>query len=190
LCHNPWHCSNDFFKLARRFPGKDTQLEGHELKQNAGLGSLLRRLHAFVHDYIGLEGFYFTMAAGRFVQRGRRLTFAAAGHSPGNSYLNRSLRLLDSRSAILGSLADVSPSESVDEIDLTSGDRLVLYTDGFIDVFNKRDEMLGIEGLEELVRRSAKRPLPEMKQAILDGVSAWRHGPLTDDMSLVIVELR
>jgi serine phosphatase RsbU (regulator of sigma subunit) len=57
-------------------------------------------------------------------------------------------------------------------------------------VFNKRDEMLGVEGLEELVRRSAKRPLQEMKQAILDGVSAWRHGPLTDDMSLVIVELR
>jgi hypothetical protein len=29
-----------------------------------------------------------------------------------------------------------------------------------------------------------------MKQAILDGVSAWRHGALTDDMSLVIVEVR
>ena len=29
-----------------------------------------------------------------------------------------------------------------------------------------------------------------MKQAILDGVAEWRHGPLTDDMSLVLVELR
>lgn len=162
----------------------------HELKRNTGLGSLLGRLHAFVHDYIGLDGFYFTMAAGRFVQRGRRLTFAAAGHPPAILISNGTLRLLDSRSAILGSLADVSPSGSVDEIDLTSGDRLVLYTDGFIEVFNKRDEMLGVEGLEELVRRSAKRTLQEMKQAILDGVSAWRHGALTDDMSLVIVEVR
>jgi sigma-B regulation protein RsbU (phosphoserine phosphatase) len=78
----------------------------------------------------------------------------------------------------------------VDEIDLTSGDRLVLYTDGFTEVFNERDEMLGEEGFAELVRRSAKRPLQEMKQAILDGVAAWRQGPHTDDMSLVIVELR
>jgi hypothetical protein len=49
---------------------------------------------------------------------------------------------------------------------------------------------LGVEGLEGLVRQSAKRALPEMRQAIIDGVAAWRHGPLADDLSLVIVELR
>jgi sigma-B regulation protein RsbU (phosphoserine phosphatase) len=162
----------------------------HELRRNAGLGSLLQHLHTFVRDYIGLDGFYFTMAAARFVQRGRRLTFAAAGHPPAILISNDSIRLLNSQSAILGSLTDVTASKSVDEIDLTSGDRLVLYTDGFTEVFNERDEMLGEEGFAELVRRSAKRPLQEMKQAILDGVAAWRHGPHTDDMSLVIVELR
>jgi len=162
----------------------------HELERNAGLGTLLRRLHTFVHKDIGVQGFYFTMAAGRFVRRGRRMTFAAAGHPPTMLVSDSGLRLLDSQNAILGCLADVTPSESVDEIELNSGDRLVLYTDGFIEVFNKRDEMLGIEGLEELVRRAAKKTLPYMKQAILDGVAAWRHGALTDDMSLVIVEIR
>jgi sigma-B regulation protein RsbU (phosphoserine phosphatase) len=162
----------------------------HELRRNAGLGSLLQHLHAFVRDYIGLDGFYFTMAAARFVQHGRRLTFAAAGHPPAILISNDSIRLLDSQSAILGSLPDVTASKSGDEIDLASGDRLVLYTDGFTEVFNELDEMLGEEGFAELVRRSARRPLQEMKQAILDGVAAWRHGPHTDDMSLVIVELR
>jgi sigma-B regulation protein RsbU (phosphoserine phosphatase) len=162
----------------------------HELRRNAGLGSLLQHLHAFVRDYIGLDGFYFTMAAARFVQHGRRLTFAAAGHPPAILISKDSIRLLDSQSAILGSLPDVTASKSGDEIDLASGDRLVLYTDGFTEVFNELDEMLGEEGFAELVRRSARRPLQEMKQAILDGVAAWRHGPHTDDMSLVIVELR
>jgi sigma-B regulation protein RsbU (phosphoserine phosphatase) len=118
------------------------------------------------------------------------LTFAAAGHPPAILVSNGSIRLLDSQSAILGCLVDVPLSESVDEVDLTSGDRLVLYTDGFTEVFNERGEMLGVEGLAELVRLSAKRTLQEMKQAILDGVAAWQQGPLTDDMSLVIVELR
>jgi PAS domain S-box-containing protein len=162
----------------------------HELRRNTGLSRLLGRLHTFVRDYIGIGGFYFTMAAVRFVRRGRRLTFAAAGHPPAILVSNGSIRLLDSQSAILGGLADVTPSESVYEVDLSSGDRLVLYTDGFTEVFNERREMLGVEGLAELVRRSAMRTLQEMKQAILDGVAAWRQGPLTDDMSLVIVELR
>ena len=103
---------------------------------------------------------------------------------------NGGLRRLESQSGVLGCLLDTTPSESVEEIDLTPGDRLVLYTDGFIEVFNQRDEMLGIEGLEDLIRRSAKRTLPDMKQEILQGVAAWRHGPLTDDMSLVLVEIR
>jgi sigma-B regulation protein RsbU (phosphoserine phosphatase) len=118
------------------------------------------------------------------------LTFAAAGHPPAILVSNGSIRLLNSQSAILGSLTDVTASKSVNEIDLTSGDRLILYTDGFTEVFNERDEMLGEEGLAELVRQSAKLSLQEMKQAILDGVATWRHGPHTDDMSLVIVEHR
>jgi len=162
----------------------------HELERNTGPGGLLRRLHTFVRDQIGLQGFYFTAAAGRFAQKGSRMTFASAGHPPTMLVSGGRLRLLESQGAILGCVVDAAPSESVEEIDLTPGDRLVLYTDGFIEVFNERDEMLGVEGLEELVRKSAHKTLPEMKQAILDGVAQWRYGPLTDDMSLVLVELR
>jgi len=162
----------------------------HELEGNIGLGGLLQRLHGFVHEHIGVEGFYFTMAAGRFVQQGRHMTFASAGHPPTMLVSDGTLRRLESQSGVLGCLLDTAPSGSAEEIDLTPGDRLVLYTDGFIEVFNQRDEMLGIEGLEDLIRRSAKRTLPDMKQAILQGVAAWRHGPLTDDMSLVLVEIR
>jgi len=42
----------------------------------------------------------------------------------------------------------------------------------------------GSGGLESRVHGVA-----QMKRAIMDGVAEWRHGPLTDDMSLVLVEL-
>ncbi len=100
------------------------------------------------------------------------------------------VRLLESQNGILGCLAENAPSESVDEIELKSGDRLILYTDGLIEVFNHEEEMLGVEGFSQLVLDSAKLTLPEMRQAILDGVAAWSHGPLVDDVSLVIVEVR
>ena len=162
----------------------------HALERRMGPGTLLRRLHDFVHDRIAVDGFYFTMAAARFSQHGRRVAFAAAGHPPAIIVSNGVLRLLDSQGGILGCLSETAPSESADEIELAPGDRLVLYTDGLVEVFNHHDDMLDVEGLAGLVRQSAERALPEMKQAILDGVTAWRHGPLADDVSLVIVEVR
>jgi hypothetical protein len=50
--------------------------------------------------------------------------------------------------------------------------------------------MFGVEGLEGLVLRSATLALTDMQKSILDGVAAWRHGPLAGNVSLVIVEVR
>jgi PAS domain S-box-containing protein len=162
----------------------------HALERKAGPGTMLRRVHDFVHDRLETDGFYFTMAAVRFTRCGRRATFAAAGHPPAILVSNGRTRLLQSQNGILGCLAETAPTESVDEIELTSGDRLILYTDGLVEVFNNHEEMLGVEGFSQLVLDSAKHKLPEMRQAILDGVAAWSHGPFADDVSLVIVEVR
>ncbi len=162
----------------------------HALERKAGPGIMLRRIHDFVHSHLETDGFYFTMAAMRFSRSGRRATFAAAGHPPAILVSNGCTRLLQSQNGILGCLAETAPTESVDEIELKSGDRLILYTDGLVEVFNYEEEMLGVEGFSQLVLDSAQHKLPEMRQAILDGVAAWSHGPLLDDVSLVIVEIR
>ncbi len=161
----------------------------HALERKTEPNRLLRFLHDFVHDRIPQDGFYFTMAAARFSQCGRRMTFAAACQPPAILVSKGTLRLLDSQNGILGYLSETAPSESMAEIELAPGDRLVLYTDGLVEVFNRSEDMLGVEGLQELVRQSATRALPEMKQAILEGVAAWRYGALADDVSLVIVEV-
>jgi len=162
----------------------------HALELKTAPVGLLQRLHEFVNDRLAQGDFYFTIAAARFRQCGRRMSFAAAGHPPAILVSNGTLRLLSSRNGILGRLPEIAPSASADEIELAPGDRLVLYTDGLVEVFNSSNEMFDIEGLEELVRQSAGRTLPEMKQAIIEGVAAWSHGPLADDVSLVIVEVR
>ena len=162
----------------------------HSLERKAEPDTLLQRLHKFVHDHIAVNGFFFTMSAVRFVQRGRRMTFAAAGQPPAMLVSNGSLRLLDSRSGILGWVSETAESQPAEEIELLPGDRLVLYTDGLVEVFNSLDEMFGVGGLKGLVLQSATLTLPEMQRAILDGVAAWRHGPLPDDVSLVVVEVR
>ena len=135
----------------------------HALERKAEPGVMLRRVHDFVHDRLETDGFYFTMAAVRLSQRGRRMAFAAAGHPPAMLASKGHVRLLDSQNGILGCLSETAPSESADEIDLASGDRLVLYTDGLTEVFNNHDEMLGVEGLAQLVLGAAHLKLSEMR---------------------------
>jgi PAS domain S-box-containing protein len=162
----------------------------HQLERNNDPGTMLQRLHNFVYDHLAADGFCFTMAAARFSHNGRRVTFAAAGHPPAMIVSDGILRMLDSQNGILGCLADTTPSDSANEIDFATGDRLVLYTDGLVEVFNQSHEMLGVKGLVKLVRESATQPLHRMKQVILDGVATWTRGPIADDMSLMIIELR
>ena len=162
----------------------------HALRRKTEPGTLLRELHHFVHTRIAVDGFFFTMAAACFGQDGRLVSFSAAGHPPAILVSNGTLRRLESRNGILGSLSETFTSEPSTEVELSPGDRLILYTDGVVEVFNGLDDMLGVEGLEDLILRSAALPLADMRKAILGGARAWSHGPLADDVSLVIVEVR
>jgi PAS domain S-box-containing protein len=162
----------------------------HALEQTGDPASLLQRLHAFVQDRIPQEAFYFAMAAARFTEGGRRMTFAAGGQPPAILVSNGTVRLLASRTGILGCLAEAAQPAAAEEFELAPGDRLVFYTDGLFEVFNRSGDMLGVEGLEKIILQSATRALPELKQAILDGVTAWSHGTMADDVSLVVIEVR
>jgi phosphoserine phosphatase RsbU/P len=118
------------------------------------------------------------------------MIFAGAGHPPAMIVTpGEEPRLLDSRSMVLGALAEAVASEASYEVDLNRGDRVVLYTDGLSEVFDASGEMLGTEGVQKFVRETALLPFGEMKQALLDRVEAWRDGPPTDDTSLVLVEV-
>ena len=50
--------------------------------------------------------------------------------------------------------------------------------------------MLGVEGLQKIVRNAAGSPLAAMREAILEGVNLYSAGPLRDDVTLILAEIR
>ena len=143
-----------------------------------------------IEDIAG-SGMFITAAAARIDARRRCMLFAGAGHPPAMlARQGQAPLLLESRSMILGALPDAVDVTANLEVQLQPDDRIVLYTDGITEVFNSRGEMLGIEGVQEIVRQKSSLSPHEMKQGILDGVAAWREGPPTDDVSLVLVHVR
>src|SRR6516162_9483846 len=134
---------------------------------------------------------FVTAAAARIDARGRRMVFAGAGHPPPMlARRGQNPIMLESRSMVLGALPDAVSADASQELPLEPDDRIVLYTDGITEVFNAQGEMLGIDGVREIVRNASALPAERMKARILEDVAAWRSGPATDDVSLMVVHVR
>jgi phosphoserine phosphatase RsbU/P len=160
------------------------------IEGGAALTPMLQHLNRFVIQNLGSFVMYFTLAAARLSRDGRSLEFSSAGHPPAMILRpGQAPRFLESASTILGCFDDAVGQDSAVNIALEAGDRVMLYTDGFSETFDSRDEMLGVKGLAEIARETSSLPLPVMKQRILDRVTAWRKGPAADDMSLILVEV-
>jgi len=158
------------------------------IEQGVELGHMVKHLNQFVMKSMGSTKFYFTMAAARLHRNGNSLQFCGAGHPPAMIVQPGEVpRLMESQSAVLGLLENAVHGDATTEFPTQSGDRVVIYTDGFTECFNPDDDMLGVKGFQEIVRQCAQVSVPEMKQQIIDRVAAWRSGPASDDLSLVVV---
>jgi PAS domain S-box-containing protein len=161
-----------------------------QIERGAGLAPMMEHLNRFVIGSLRSSVFYFTVVAARLDLAARSLEFFGAGHPPAMIVKPGAAPiLLESRSAILGLMPDAVDAGAALKVPVASGDRVILYTDGFTESFNKGDDMLGVEGLAEIVRETSKLPLNAMTEEIVNRVAAFRHGPPADDMSLVAVEI-
>ena len=161
-----------------------------QIEHSVGLAAMVRHLNHFVIHNLGSSVFYFTLAAARINRADRSLEYIGAGHPPGFVVRpGQKPQLLESRSLVLGFLEDAVTGEATIEVPLQVGDRVMLYTDGLTDNFNSQREMLGVDGLAEIVQETSTLSLPEMKQRILDRITQFREGPAADDVSLVLAEV-
>jgi len=152
---------------------------------------MFEKLNRLLIEDIAGSGMFVTLAAVRISAQQRRMDFAGAGHPPVMvARRGQSPLLLESRCAVLGLLPGAVDASASLEMALEPDDCIVLYTDGITEVFNSRGEMLGVEGVREIVRQASALPAEQMKQCILDDVAAWRSGPTTDDVSLMVVHVR
>ena len=122
--------------------------------------------------------------------RKKTLTFVNAGHNPPLLLASGSegVSLLKARGIALGVIdeVDLEPVEVV----LSSGDVVVLYTDGVTEATNERDEEYGVERLSALVSASRGLPAKEIINAIVKDVTAFAGSrPQFDDITLMVLKV-
>jgi len=119
----------------------------------------------------------------------RMLQFTNAGHNP--PLLVRSdgkTMRLTIGGKVLGAFADSSYAHQ--EIQLGSGDRLVLFTDGLTEIRNAAGEEFGEARLRQLLIAERHRSASELQSVIMDAAIGFSAGEFGDDVALMIVAVK
>ena len=127
--------------------------------------------------------------------RERNARFARAGH-PAPLHVRRAtgeVGTVASGEGSSGPAMGLIPNAQfkTSEAKLSPGDFLLFFTDGIIEVEDKRDRDFGIEGLQQSIRSNVHQPTESLLEAIISDVYNFAGSRvLTDDACLVVAELQ
>jgi serine phosphatase RsbU (regulator of sigma subunit) len=93
------------------------------------------------------------------------------------------------RAMPLGSLAKTKYQEQ--QINLSTGDVIVIMSDGFPEMFNAENEMLGFDKAAEILPRIAANSAQEIVDHLVKVGEDWANGRLQDDdVTFVVLKIK
>ena len=87
----------------------------------------------------------------------------------------------------LAAIADVTDMTSNIEVQLESGDFLILYTDGVTEAMNESHEQFGLQRLIATIEQYADQEPKQLSESILSACLGWSSTQI-DDVSLVVAK--
>ena len=85
---------------------------------------------------------------------------------------------------------DFKPDFKDYEIPLTEGDKVLLYTDGIVDLPNRRGEFFGEARLKKVFKEYGHLPPEKLSQEILKRLRSFAQGvKVNDDIHYIIMEV-
>jgi serine phosphatase RsbU (regulator of sigma subunit) len=136
-----------------------------------------------------IESAYATLIFAEYDDSVGRLRCVNCGHLPalvlrGDGTVER----LHSTCTVLGLFNEWECS--ISECQLSSGDILVLYTDGVTEACNDAEEEFGEHRLIEAVRRYRERPASALLASIVGDIQQFSPNQQRDDITLIIAKCR
>ena len=116
----------------------------------------------------------------------RTFTFTNAGHNaPLLVRANGDCVRLEAGGSVLGAFADLTYAQGT--LQLSAGDRLLLYTDGLSEAVDENNEQFGEQRLMDLLHEHRGRTAEELKEIIFDAVAEFCGYSFRDDAALMTV---
>jgi sigma-B regulation protein RsbU (phosphoserine phosphatase) len=140
---------------------------------------------------LGEPDMFVTLFYGVVDMRTQELTYARAGHEEPFLLRAGSVQRLGGRGRFLGLLESQEMALSEETVALEPNDRLVLYTDGFIDALSPEQEPFGVERFERLLGSHAQLAPDELCAKAFQVLTAYRGTTEQfDDMAILVVQVK
>jgi serine phosphatase RsbU (regulator of sigma subunit) len=92
------------------------------------------------------------------------------------------------RNKTLGWFDDPGLKDASDHLE--PGDRLIFYTDGFLEAKNAEGEVYGEDRLAETIVSCGGLPAESLADELINDVETFSAGKLEDDLTMIIVEFQ
>jgi hypothetical protein len=152
------------------------------LSSNEDSGHFLERLNSVLHP-ISKPEMFVTMAF--LAWDGTRLSFSTAGHPPilQSCLQNPATKELSCPNVPVGLFSPTAFSARF--VPLCKGDMFLLCTDGLLEVTNKANAELGIEGMKAVLSSTDHEPLDATADRVFMAAKMFGHND--DDKSLLLI---
>jgi sigma-B regulation protein RsbU (phosphoserine phosphatase) len=160
-------------------------------RNNPDGGSILTQANQVLAEDVGYER-YVTLFFVRLDPEKRTLAYVNAGHIPGYIFDadGKVISALKRSGVPLGMRRETAYQESP-EIPLSSGQAVLVLTDGFEETVNREDEVFGPDRVLEIFRENLHKPAQEIIQALHHGVGEFSKGtPQLDDLTAIVLKVR
>lgn len=154
--------------------------------------NVLAKVNRLLYKTIEKNSFVSMFYAILDVNRNKML-YSRAGHNPGilTNQLSGGTKLLLSKGMALG-LEEGNIFTSTlneEEVEIKDGDVIVLYTDGFTEAMNEKQELYGEDNLIHLIEMNRNLSAKDLMNLIIKEVNKFTDNyPQHDDMTIVIVK--
>ena len=163
-------------------------VRGQAFIPNQTVSQLISNVNEVVHQ-ASLDGQYATFVYAQYDAATRKLIYSNAGHNPPILLRDAKVFRLTKGGAPVGLFGEAEYEES--EVQLLSGDLLILFTDGISDAENSERVAFGDKGLKSAVLAAKDRPPEEILEMVLSEADAFASGAAQhDDMTLLVARVQ
>lgn len=158
-----------------------------EARRNPSPAAVLASVNRLLHE-LGEPDLFVTVFYGVVETATGRLTYARAGHDRPMLLRGGAVHELAGRGAFLGMLDTDELHLSEETWDLLPGDRLVLYSDGLVDVLSPAGQPFDRAALTALLSIHAAKPASELCAAAFDELALYQaDAEQYDDMTMLVL---
>ena len=162
------------------------------IKDGLSPASALKKANSLIYQAFSKDTFV-SMIYAVLHLKDKTLSFACAGHTP-LLHADRQNIITHNPAGIALGLGDsgVFDTEMTEQkIQLSSGDTLVLFTDGFSEAMNEKLQEFGTEDLIDIVTANKGHSATEIISAVNDSVDSFCGDvPPNDDRTMIVVKVK